>query len=42
MFHREAPGVEPTLWTIDVTGRVEKQAMAPGAASDPTWSPLLP
>jgi TolB protein len=42
MFHREAPGVEPTLWTVDVTGRIEKQAPAPGAASDPTWSPLLP
>lgn len=43
MFHREAPGVEPTLWTVDVTGRIERQA-APnvGAASDPTWSPLLP
>jgi TolB protein len=42
MFHREAPGVEPTLWTVDITGRIEKQAPAPGAASDPTWSPLLP
>jgi len=41
MFHREAPGVEPTLWTVDITGRIEKQAAAPGAASDPTWSPLL-
>lgn len=42
MFHREAPGVEPTLWTVDITGRIEQQAMAPGAASDPSWSPLLP
>jgi TolB protein len=42
MFHREAPGVEPTLWTVDVTGRIEKQAPVQSAASDPTWSPLLP
>ena len=41
MFHREAPGVEPTLWTVDITGRVEKQLPTPGGASDPTWSPLL-
>ena len=42
MFHREAPGVEPTLWTVDITGRIEKQAPTPGGASDPTWSALLP
>jgi TolB protein len=41
MFHREAPGVEPSLWTVDITGRVEKQLPTPGGASDPTWSPLL-
>jgi TolB protein len=43
MFHREAPGVEPTLWTVDITGRIEKQAPTPAmGASDPSWSPLLP
>lgn len=41
MFHREAPGVEPRMWTVDVTGRVERQAPYPGSASDPAWSPLL-
>ena len=41
MFHREAPGVAPRLWTVDVTGRIERQAPYPGAASDPAWSPLL-
>jgi TolB protein len=41
MFHREAPGVEPRLWTVDVTGRIERQAPYPGSASDPAWSPLL-
>jgi TolB protein len=40
MFHREAPGVAPTLWTVDVTGRIERQAPYPGSASDPAWSPL--
>jgi TolB protein len=41
MFHRDAPGAEPSLWTVDITGRVEKQLPTPGGASDPTWSPLL-
>lgn len=41
MFHREAPGVEARLWTVDVTGRIERQAPYPGSASDPAWSPLL-
>jgi TolB protein len=41
MFHREAPGVQPRLWTVDVTGRVERQSPYPGSASDPAWSPLL-
>ncbi len=41
MFHREAPGVPASLWTVDVTGRVERQAPYPGSASDPAWSPLM-
>jgi TolB protein len=41
MFHREAPRVAPSLWTVDVTGRIERQAPYPGSGSDPAWSPLL-
>ncbi|NEX91646.1 Tol-Pal system beta propeller repeat protein TolB [Caulobacter sp. 17J65-9] len=41
MFHREAPGVPPRLWIVDVTGRIERQAPYSGSASDPAWSPLL-
>jgi TolB protein len=43
MFYRDPPGGEPTLWTVDITGRIEKQAPTPAiGASDPSWSPLLP
>lgn len=41
MFFREPPGGSPSLWTVDVTGRVEKPAPYAGAGSDPAWSPLL-
>jgi TolB protein len=41
MFSRESPGSSPKLWTIDVTGQVERQAPYNGSASDPAWSPLL-
>lgn len=41
MFHREAPGVNPRLWYVDITGRVERPAPYSGSASDPAWSPLL-
>jgi len=41
MFHREAPGVNPRLWYVDLSGRVERQAPYSGSASDPAWSPLL-
>ncbi len=41
MFSREAPGTGPRLWTVDVTGRVERPEPYPGSASDPAWSPLL-
>jgi TolB protein len=41
MFSRESPGSSPKLWTVDVTGRVERPAPYSGSASDPAWSPLL-
>ncbi|MBX7249008.1 MAG: Tol-Pal system beta propeller repeat protein TolB [Caulobacteraceae bacterium] len=41
IFHREAPGVNPRLWYVDLTGRVERQVPYSGSASDPAWSPLL-
>jgi TolB protein len=41
MFFREPPGGMPSLWTVDVTGRVERAVPYPGGASDPAWSPRL-
>lgn len=41
MFFRETPGGGARLWTIDVSGRVERPEPYPGSASDPAWSPLL-
>jgi TolB protein len=41
MFFRQAPGGAPHLWTVDVTGRIERPVAYPGSASDPAWSPLL-
>jgi TolB protein len=41
MFSRETPGAAPRLWTVDITGRIQRPAPYPGAASDPAWSPLL-
>jgi len=41
MFFRETPGGAPRLWTVDVTGRIERPAPYPGSGSDPAWSPLL-
>jgi TolB protein len=41
MFFRQGRGGAPHLWTVDVTGRVERPVPYPGAASDPAWSPLL-
>mgnify|MGYP003342655394 CR=1 FL=1 len=40
IFQREAPNVRPTLWTVDLTGQVERAAPLAGNGSDPTWSPL--
>jgi len=41
MFFRETPGGSPRLWSVDVTGRIERPAPYPGSGSDPAWSPLL-
>ncbi len=41
MFSRESPGGGSRLWTVDVSGRVERAAPYPGGGSDPAWSPLL-
>ena len=41
MFFRQSPGGEPHLWTVDVTGRIERPVPYAGPASDPAWSPLL-
>lgn len=42
MFTREAPGGDPALFSVDISGRNLRRIPTPGAASDPTWSPLLP
>lgn len=44
MFTRQTAGAEgaPALHSVDVTGRNLKRVPTPGAASDPSWSPLLP
>ena len=41
MFFREPPGGMPSLWTVEVTGRIERAVGYPGGASDPAWSPRL-
>ncbi|UTO29434.1 Tol-Pal system beta propeller repeat protein TolB [Bartonella harrusi] len=41
MFFRKNPGEGPKLYTIDITGRNERQVHTPNDASDPAWSPLL-
>ena len=41
MFSREAAGRGPRLWTVDISGRNERQVSYSGSASDPAWSPLL-
>ncbi len=48
IFYRESPtransgDRNPRLYSIDVTGRNERQVPTPGDASDPAWSPLIP
>ena len=42
MFTREASNNRGAqIWSVDVTGRNERHALTPGAASDPAWSPLI-
>ncbi|MEM8581833.1 MAG: Tol-Pal system beta propeller repeat protein TolB [Pseudomonadota bacterium] len=43
MFTRETSGASgaPALYSVDVSGRNLRRVPTPGAASDPSWSPLL-
>ncbi|WP_410004221.1 Tol-Pal system beta propeller repeat protein TolB [Bartonella sp. HY328] len=41
MFFRQDQGRGAKLYTIDVSGRNERQLPTPNDASDPAWSPLL-
>ena len=41
-FHRETPGSDPGLWSVDISGRNLRRVPTETAASDPAWSPLLP
>jgi TolB protein len=43
MFFRESRGAQggPKLFTIDITGHIERPVPTPAFASDPAWSPLL-
>jgi TolB protein len=42
MFTRQAPGGDPVLMSVDISGRNLRQVPTDGPASDPAWSPLLP
>ncbi len=44
MFTRQSAGAtgEPALQSVDISGRNLRKTPAPGPASDPAWSPLLP
>ena len=42
MFTRQGRGgAAAQIWTVDVFGHNERRVAAPGAASDPAWSPLI-
>jgi TolB protein len=43
LFFRESRGENggPNLWSVDLTGRNERQIETPNFASDPAWSPLM-
>ena len=43
-FFRESAGANGSAsgWSVDITGRNLKRLQTAGAASDPSWSPLLP
>jgi TolB protein len=44
MFTRETSGAggASAVYSVDISGRNLKQVPTSGAASDPSWSPLLP
>ncbi len=44
MFFRETPGPQgaPAIYRVDATGRNLRRVRTPTAASDPSWSALLP
>ncbi|MBD3677763.1 MAG: Tol-Pal system protein TolB [Rhodobacteraceae bacterium] len=44
MFTRESQGADgaPALYSVDISGRNLRRVPIDGAASDPSWSPLLP
>jgi TolB protein len=44
MFSRETAGADgqTSLYSVDISGRNLRQISTGGAASDPSWSPLLP
>lgn len=42
MFTREEPGSNPSLYSVDITGRNLRRIPTSGPSSDPSWSPLLP
>ena len=41
LFFREPAGGLPSVWSVDITGRIEKPIPYTGGASDPSWSPLM-
>jgi TolB protein len=41
MFERKLGDGASRLWTVDVTGHIQKEAPYPVSGSDPAWSPLL-
>jgi TolB protein len=42
MFTREVAGGNPSLYSVDISGRNLRRLPTETAASDPAWSPLLP
>jgi len=42
MFSREQAGGDSGLYSVDISGRNLRRVPTPGAASDPSWSPLMP
>lgn len=42
MFTREQAGGDAGLYSVDISGRNLRRVPTPGAASDPSWSPLMP